>query len=86
MEHDRLKREFGERLSFHGGIDLQKVLPFGTPEEVRGEAVKTMRALGPGGGYILAPTHYLLPDVPPENVIALRDAVMEEGRYPLEGK
>ena len=85
MEHDKIKGEFGERLSFHGGIDLQKVLPFGTPGEVRAEAVKTMHALGVGGGYILAPTHYLLPDVPPENVIALRDAVMEEGRYPLEG-
>lgn len=85
MEHGRLKRKFGDRLSFHGGIDLQRVLPFGTPDEVRQEAVKTMRALGVGGGYILAPTHYLLPDVPPENVIALRDAVMEEGVYPLEG-
>jgi len=83
MEHDRLKREFGDRLCFHGGIDLQRVLPFGTPDEVYQEAVKTMRALGPGGGYILAPTHYLTPDVPPENVLALRDAVLERGRYPL---
>jgi uroporphyrinogen decarboxylase len=81
MEHEKLKREFGARLAFHGGIDLQKVLPFGTPEQVRAEAIKVMRALGPGGGYILAPTHYLLPDVPPQNVIALRDAVLEHGRY-----
>jgi uroporphyrinogen decarboxylase len=84
MEHDKLKHEFGGRLAFHGGIDLQKVLPFGTPEQVRAEAVKVMRDLGSGGGYILAPTHYLLPDVPPQNVIALRDAVMECGGYPLE--
>lgn len=83
MDHERLKRLFGDRLSFHGGIDLQRVLPFGTPEEVYAEAVKTMRALGLGGGYILAPTHYLTPDVPPENVLALRDAVLERGRYPL---
>jgi len=83
MEHEKLKAEFGDRLAFHAGIDIQQVLPFGTPEEVKAEAVKTMRALGPGGGYILAPTHYLQADVPPENVIALRDAVQEFGRYPF---
>ncbi len=83
MEHDKLKAEFGDRLSFHGAIDIQKVMPFGTPEEVKAEAVKTIRALGPGGGYILAPTHYLQGDVPPENIIALRDAVLEYGSYPL---
>lgn len=83
MEHSRLKREFGDRLSFHGGMDLQNVLPFGRPDEVRTEAINVMHALGSGGGLILAPTHYLLPDVPPENVMALRDAVLEHGRYPL---
>jgi uroporphyrinogen decarboxylase len=83
MEHARLKREFGDRLSFHGGMDLQNVMPFGTPDEVRREAIKVMHALGSGGGLILAPTHYLLPDVPPENVLALRDAVLECGHYPL---
>jgi uroporphyrinogen decarboxylase len=83
MEHDRLKREFGDRLCFHGGIDIQRVLPFGKPDEVLAEAIKVMRALGSGGGLILAPTHYLLPDVPPENVMALRNAVLEHGRYPF---
>ncbi len=83
MEHDKLKAEFGDRLSFHAAIDIQKVMPFGTPEEVKAEAIKTMKALGPGGGYILAPTHYLQADVPPENIIALRDAVLEYGIYPL---
>ena len=83
MEHDKLKAEFGGKLAFHAAIDIQKVMPFGTPEEVRAEAIKTMNALGPGGGYILAPTHYLQADVPPENIIALRDAVLECGQYPL---
>ncbi len=83
MDHERLKREFGNQLSFHGGIDIQKVLPFGTPEEVKREAIKIMSHLGPGGGYILAPTHYILPDVPPENILALRDAVIQHGSYPL---
>jgi len=83
MEHERLKSEFGSRLSFHGGMDLQQVLPFGTPEEVRKEVIKVTRKLGPGGGFILAPTHYLLPDIPPENILALRDAVIQYGGYPL---
>jgi uroporphyrinogen decarboxylase len=84
MEHDKLKAEFGDRLSFHAGIDIQNVMPFGTVDEVKAEAVKVMRVLGQSGGYILAPTHYLQGDVPPENVIALRDAVMEHGQYPLQ--
>ncbi len=83
MEQDKLKAEFGDRLSFHAAIDIQRVMPFGTPQEVTAEAIKTMRTLGPGGGYILAPTHYLQADVPPQNVIALRDAVLEHGHYPL---
>jgi len=83
MDHGRVKREFGDRLSFHGGMDIQDVLPFGSPEDVKREARKVMRILGPRGGYILAPTHYVLPDVPPENIMALRDTVLEFGRYPL---
>lgn len=83
MEHDKLKAEFGDSLSFHAAIDIQRIMPFGTPEDVKAEAVKTMAALGHGGGYILAPTHYLQADVPPENILALRDAVLESGNYPL---
>jgi len=83
MEHDRLKDEFGGHLSFHAAIDIQRIMPFGTPEEVKAEAIKTMQVLGSSGGYILAPTHYLQADVPPENIIALRDAVLEYGNYPL---
>jgi uroporphyrinogen decarboxylase len=83
MDHWRIKQEYGDRLAFHGGIDIQRVLPFGTPEEVRAEAKKVMQTLGRGGGYILAPTHYVLPDVPPANIVALRDAVLKSGQYPL---
>jgi len=84
MEHDKLKEEFGDHLSFHAGIDIQNVMPNGTIEEVKNEAIKTMQALGPGGGYILAPSHYIQSDVPPENIIALRDAVLKYGKYPLK--
>ncbi len=83
MDHKALKETYGKKLSFHAGIDIQHLLPHGTPGEVKAEVRETMRTLGPGGGYILAPTHYLLPDVPPENVLALRDAVLEVGNYPL---
>lgn len=83
MDHQHIKEAYGDRLAFHGGIDIQGVLPFGAPDEVRAEAKKVIQVLGRGGGYILAPTHYVLPDVPPENIIALRDAVLKAGKYPL---
>jgi uroporphyrinogen decarboxylase len=83
MDHARLKQEFGDRLAFHGGIDIQRTLPLGTPDDVRQETQRTLACLGAGGGYILAPTHYLLPDVPPENILALRDTVLNKGKYPL---
>jgi uroporphyrinogen decarboxylase len=83
MEHDKLKHEFGDKLSFHAGIDIQMIMPHGSTEDVKNEAIKTMKALGSGGGYILAPTHYVQSDVPPENIVALRDAVIKYGKYPL---
>jgi uroporphyrinogen decarboxylase len=79
----RLKREFGDRLAFCGGIDTQKVLPFGTVEEVRAEVRRRIRDLAPGGGYIAAAVHCLQPDVPVENVLAMCDEVVKAGRYPV---
>ena len=64
MEHDKLKAEFGDRLAFHAAIDIQRVMPFGTPEEVKAEAITAMKTLGPGGGYILAPSHRTRPPHP----------------------
>ena len=80
---ERLKREFGDRLTFWGAIDTHHVLPHGTPEEVRGEVRRRIRDLGPGGGYVVSPVHNVQPDVPPENVVAMYDAAQELGRYPL---
>ncbi|MCX6900276.1 MAG: hypothetical protein NT105_16460 [Verrucomicrobia bacterium] len=71
MQPESLKREFGERLSFHGGIDMQNLLPKATPAEVEAEARRYCEVLGKGGGYILGPAHLFQPDVPPENVIAV---------------
>jgi uroporphyrinogen decarboxylase len=79
----RLKREFGDRLSFCGGIDTQRVLPFCTPDEVRAEVRRRIRDLAPGGGYVAAAVHCIQPDVPLENVFAMCDEIAKAGTYPL---
>lgn len=80
----RLKREFGDRLSFCGAIDTQWVLPNGTPDDVRSEVRRRIKDLAPGGGYILASVHCIQPDVPPQNVRAMLDEAQTSGRYPLD--
>jgi uroporphyrinogen decarboxylase len=80
----RLKREFGDRLSFCGGIDTRHVMPHGTPDEVRREVGRRIKDLAPGGGYVAAAVHCLQPDVPPENIVAMCDEVSAVGRYPLQ--
>lgn len=79
-----LKERFGERICFHGGIDVQQVLPNATVEEVRQEVDRRINDLGPGGGYILAPCHNINVDIPVENVLAMVDAARELGVYPLK--
>jgi uroporphyrinogen decarboxylase len=71
MAPERLKADFGDRLSFHGGIDMQHLLPHASPAEVRAEVRRYCETLGQGGGYILGPAHLFQPDVPPENVLAV---------------
>ena len=80
----RLKREFGNNISFCGAIDTQHVLPQGTPEEVRAEVRRRMKDLAPRGGYVVASVHCIQPDVPPENVLAMCDEVTVSGKYPLK--
>jgi uroporphyrinogen decarboxylase len=80
---DLLKEKYGDRICFHGAIDVQQILPKGTPETLRSEVTKRIRDLGKGGGYVLAPCHNIGHDVPPENVVALFEAAQELGRYPL---
>ncbi len=78
-----LKRRFGHKLAFVGGIDTQTVLPFGSPAEVASEVRRRIRDLGPRGGYVLAAVHSIQVDVPPENVLAMCDEAAAFGRYPL---
>lgn len=83
MEVAALKADFGRDLVFHGAIDTQQVLPFGSPEDVKRETLKVIRKLGRGGGLLLGPSHNVQPDVPPENLVALCQTAREFGRYPL---
>ncbi len=78
-----LKERYGQNMAFCGGIDTHRVLPFGTPQDVREEVRRVISLLGAGGGYMLASVHTLMNDVPAENILAMVDAVEEFGRYPL---
>ncbi len=59
-----IKRKFGDRLSFYGGMSVQRTLPHGTPEQVRAEARRLMEVVGQGGGFIIAPSHHMPGDIP----------------------
>ena len=79
-----LKREYGDRFCFHGAVDTQRVLPHGTPEEVKRETLRRMAQLGADGGYVVASCHNLQADTPVENVMAMYQTVWEHGWYPLD--
>jgi hypothetical protein len=78
MDPRTLKERFGERIVFWGGgVDTQKVLPFGTPQEIRAQVRERMEVLGRGGGYVFAAIHNIQAGVPAENLLALFDAARE---------
>ncbi len=82
MDASKLKKEYGDRIVFWGGgCNTQKTLQFGTPMEVREEVKSRISILAPGGGYVFAPEHCIQPGTPPENIIALFEALEEYGRY-----
>jgi uroporphyrinogen decarboxylase len=82
MNAVELKQDFGDRLSFSGGISAQDVLPMGSVEDVQAEVKRVIDQLGPGGGYILSPGHPSLQgDVPVENIVAMYQAGLEYGQY-----
>ncbi|HOV64740.1 MAG TPA: uroporphyrinogen decarboxylase family protein, partial [Spirochaetia bacterium] len=76
-EREKLKKELGNRVIFHGAVENQKVLPFGSPEEVAAEVRENIRILGAGGGYICAPCHNIQAGTPIENILALFRTVNE---------
>ncbi len=85
MDPKRLKREFGKNITFWGGgIETAYVLNIGTPEEVRKMVLERLEIFLPGGGYVFNTVHNILPEVPPENIIAMFNAIREfNGEEPL---
>ena len=71
MDAEGLKRDFGDRIAFCGGVDVQSTLPFGDPVDVREEVESLVRTLGKGGGYVLDSTNLIQPDTRVENVLAM---------------
>ncbi len=84
MDAVTLKREFGERITFWGGgVNTQKTLPFGTPDDVRREVRERLQIFAPGGGFVFNTIHNVQPLTPVENVLALYATVREYGQYPF---
>jgi len=81
MDREGLKRDFGNKIVFHGAMDNQQTMPFGSPQDVRHEVLDNLRILGKGGGYILAPCHNLQAVTPVENILAMYETGYAEGWY-----
>jgi len=80
MDPAELKDSFGGQICFHGGIDNQEVMPFGTREEVRAEVAHKLETLGRDGtGYIVAPCHNLQPNTPVENILTMYQTARDLG-------
>ncbi len=78
MQPERLKREFGQSLTFWGGgCDTRHILNRGTPEQVKDDVRRNIEILSPGGGFVFNTIHNIMPDVQPENVVAMFEAVDE---------
>jgi uroporphyrinogen decarboxylase len=73
MDPGALKRRFGARIAFWGGINTQRILPFGTADEVRAEVRRIIDILAPGGGFVLNSVHNIQDDVPAKNIVAMFD-------------
>ena len=78
MEPAKLKAEFGADITFWGGgADTRQVLPKGSPGEVKDHVRRNIEAFAPGGGFVFATAHNMLPDVPPQNIEAMFEAIDE---------
>ncbi|MCK4375495.1 MAG: methyltransferase, partial [Candidatus Brocadiae bacterium] len=76
MEPAGLKRDFGDEITlWGGGCDTREVLPRGTPDQVRAHVRERVDLLAPGGGFVFQQVHNIMADVPPQNIVAMFDAV-----------
>lgn len=78
MDAHWMKKTYGDRISFYGGLSLQHTLPYGTPAQVKAEVRDLIETVGEKGGYILAPCHSVTKDVPLENMLAMLEAIREQ--------
>ncbi len=84
MDPVALKQKYGGRVTFWGGgVDTQKVLPFGTPEDVRAMVLDRMKIFGHDGGFVFAAIHNIQSGIPAENLVALFQAANEFRHYPM---
>lgn len=81
MDVDEVKRKYHGKLAFHGGMSVQKILPFGSVEDVKTQAAHLLE-LGRDGGYVFSPSHSVPPDVPPENLVAMMEVVRAQSGSP----
>ena len=82
MDSEKLKKDFGKDVTFWGGgIDTQMILPRGTVQQVKDEVKKQIDIFAPGGGFIFNTIHNIQADVPPENIMAMWEALQEYGVY-----
>jgi hypothetical protein len=85
MDPHRLKEKYGGKVAFWGGgVDTQRTLPFGTPDDVRREVLERIRIFGRGGGFVFNTVHNVQPGVPVANLLAMYEAFREHGTYPLK--
>ena len=78
MEPLALKCDFGKDMTFWGGgVDTQGVLPNGTPQEIKDDVRRNVEALAPGGGFVFNTVHNIQADVPPENIVAMWEALRD---------
>jgi uroporphyrinogen decarboxylase len=83
MDPAKVKKLYGDKLTFWGTVDIQEVLPFGSVEDVVNEVKLRLRTVGPGGGFIISPAHNIQSQVPLENILAFYDAAKKFGTYPI---
>jgi len=84
MDLGRLKKEFGKDLSFWGGgVNTQRVLPFGSLDEIKDDVRRNIEILAPGGGFVFVPVHNIQADIAPERIRAVYETILEVRDYPI---
>ena len=87
MDPTELKKLFGGRIVFWGGgVETQTVLPHGTVDEVREQVQERISIFAPGGGFVFSQIHDIQYGVPPQNILAMIDAALEYGKYPIQSR